>query len=79
LPKRPKHNDKDLENLLKEAENKNWRVDGGGNKHFKMFCPCHEKHKKTIATTPSSGRYLQRTRTLLENQTCWSQVKDEEP
>lgn len=69
---RPKHNDKDLEQLLKEAEKKSWIVEGGGDTHFKMFCPCGEDIK-TVSTTPSSPNYEKRTRRFLERHTCWNQ------
>lgn len=74
---RPKHNDKDLEQLLKEAEHKDWRIEGGGNAHFKLKCPCGI-HKKTVATTPSSRYYEKRTRAILERETCWLQDQSEE-
>lgn len=68
---RPKHNNKELEQLLKEAEHKGWDVKGGGNTHFKMFCPCYEKHKKQVSTTPRNQNHEKRVRGFLERHTCW--------
>jgi len=66
---RPKHRVPELEALIKEAERKNWRVEGGGNRYFKIYCPCGE-HKKTLHLTPGQN-YAKRTRQVLENRTCW--------
>lgn len=71
MPGRPKHPDKDLEALLKEAENKGWRVTKGGNGHYKMYCPCYLKCMKTVACTPSTTNYLKNLLKQLQRATCW--------
>ncbi|PTA42328.1 hypothetical protein C8054_31320 [Micromonospora sp. RP3T] len=68
---RPKHRVKELEDVLREAERKNWRVDGGGNRYFKLYCPCPEKHWKTVKCTPSGANYLKDLVGQLKRATCW--------
>lgn len=68
---RPRHTTKELEEVLKEAEDKDWRVIMGGNGHFKMYCPCPLKCMKTVASTPSGSRYLKNLLGKLNRATCW--------
>ena len=49
---RPRHPDGSHEALFKLAEKRGWRVTGGGNTHYQMFCPCKLKHIVTVSTTP---------------------------
>lgn len=68
---RPRHTFKEFEDVLKQAEGKGWRVEGGGNKHFKMKCNCPNKHMKTVSTTPSNPNYLRDLLAQLKRATCW--------
>jgi hypothetical protein len=68
---RPRHTRKELEDVLLQAEEKGWRVEGGGNKHFKMKCPCSDKHMQSVSTTPSNPNYLRNLMAQLKRATCW--------
>lgn len=68
---RPRHRVPELEEVLKEAERKGWTVSGGGNKHFKMKCPCPRKCMKTVSTTPSNVNYKRDLMGQLRRATCW--------
>lgn len=67
--KRPRHQNKELEAILVDAERQGWRV-VRANK-FKMYCPCPEKHMATIALTPSGSNYAVNRRNALDRDTCW--------
>jgi len=71
---RPKHRMPELEAVLRSAERQKWRVTGGGNKYFKMYCPCPAKHKKSVHCTPSDPNYKRHLLNELGRKTCW---KDE--
>lgn len=71
---RPKHRMPELEAVLRGAERQGWRVTGGGNSYFKMYCPCPEKHKKSVHCTPSDPNYKRNLLGELKRKTCW---KDE--
>lgn len=68
---RPRHNDKDLEAVLKLGEQRGWMIEGGGNKHFKMKCPNPCKCMKGVSTTPSNPNYLRDLMGQLRRATCW--------
>jgi hypothetical protein len=72
---RPKHRRPDLEKVLRRAEHHNWTIKGGGDRHFVMYCPCPEKHKKSVSTTPSDPNYTRNLLGELRRKTCW---KDDE-
>ena len=67
---RPKHQRKELEALLKEAEGQGWLVTRAG-RYFKLKCPCPEKHLTTVHLTPSNPRYELNKRKWLVRRTCW--------
>jgi len=69
---RPKHPIKELEALLKEATKQGWRVEGGGNRYFKIKCPCPDKHMRMVHLSPSNPNYLRNTENWLTKRTCWS-------
>jgi len=69
-PRRPKHPDKDLEAVIREAEKKGWRTEKGS-AYFKMYCPCDKKHKKTVHLTPSDPNYRRNLIGQLKRSTCW--------
>jgi hypothetical protein len=71
---RHKHRRPDLEEILRQAERQNWTIKGGGDKYFKMYCPCREKHKKSVHCTPSGANYTRNLLAELKRKTCW---KDE--
>lgn len=70
MPPRPRHNNKDYEKLIKNLEKSGWRSSGGGNRHYSMYCPCEEKHKINIPTTPSSRFTLNRKQREVDK-SCW--------
>lgn len=72
--RRPKHRDPDLEKLLTDAEDRDWRV-MKGSKYYKCYCPCDEEHMKTVHLTPSGGRYAMNTRKWFERQGCWKEER----
>jgi hypothetical protein len=72
---RPKHQVKELEAILSEAEKKRWRVEKG-KKYFKMKCPNECKCWKTVKLTPSDPNYEKNLRGQLQRATCWD---SEEP
>lgn len=68
---RPRHPVKELEAVLNEAENNNWRVTKGKAGYFKLWCPCPGKHRKTVHLTPSDPRYERNLRAWLNRLPCW--------
>ncbi|MUL43499.1 hypothetical protein FZ103_20385 [Streptomonospora sp. PA3] len=66
---RRRHPRSELEQLLREAERKGWRVADG--KHFKLYCPCPRRCFKTIASTPSDPNYVKNAIRQLRRSTCW--------
>jgi len=69
---RPKHPKKDIEALMREAEDRGW-VFERGNGYYKGKCGCEGKHIKTIHLSPSNPRYVLNAQKWFER-TCW---KDE--
>ncbi len=70
---RPRHPDKHLEALLKEAELRGWRVEKG-KKYYKMYCPAPcGQHLKTVKLTPSNPNYERECRNQLARATCWDE------
>lgn len=70
---RSHHKDKDLEQILKEAERKDWTVTGGGNRYFKMKCPNACKCMKMVHCTPSGANYKRNLVAQLARATCWEE------
>jgi hypothetical protein len=64
----------ELEAVLRQAEKLGWRIKGGGNSYFKLYCPCSGKHKKSVHCTPSDPNYKRNLLAELGRKTCW---KDE--
>jgi hypothetical protein len=71
---RPRHPVKELEAVLREAEEKKpkWRVTKR-KRYFTLWCPCAAKHKKTVHLSPSDPNYETRLRSYLKSRTCWDQ------
>lgn len=68
---RPRHQTKEFEALLRNAEDNGWRVEKGG-RYFKCLCPCSEKHWVKVVLTPSSGRTLANVRAQFAKCASWS-------
>lgn len=68
---RPRHPNKELEQLLRLFEQQGWRVIKG-RKYFKTYCPCEGKHKKTVHMTPSDPNYELNVRKWLQKQPCFT-------
>jgi hypothetical protein len=69
---RQRHPNKELERLLRRGEDQKWRVERG-RKYFVMYCPCKEKHYKTVHLTPSDSHYERNLRSRLRSTTCWKE------
>lgn len=63
---------KELREIRKEAERRGWRVTKG-KRYWKMYCPCRQKHKKTMALTPSDPNYVKNLLGQLNRATCWKE------
>ncbi|HEY9412275.1 MAG TPA: hypothetical protein VIP77_22035 [Jiangellaceae bacterium] len=70
---RPRHPKKELEEVLKAAEDQGWRI-SKVSKYYMMWCPCDDKHKKSVKITPSDPNYRRNLIGQLKRSTCW---KDE--
>lgn len=67
---RPRHPDKDLEAVLRRAEEQEWEVTKRPRRYFKMKCPCPTKHMQTVHLTPGKA-YLRNLLAELRRKTCW--------
>lgn len=67
--RRPRHQDKHLEELLRDLEKARWRVTKGKG-YFKAYCPCG-KHKRFVHLTPSGRNYQRDLVGWLKRETCW--------
>lgn len=67
---RPRHPDKTLERLLRDAENQGWKV-VKGRKYYKAYCPCPERCKETIHLTPSNSNYGRNKRNRMSKCPAW--------
>ena len=69
---RPRHPRKDLEAVLRAAEDRGWRVTKGKG-YYGLWCPCPARHKRWVALTPSGSGYLTNLVSWLERQPCWKE------
>lgn len=69
---RPRLPNKDLEALIRTAEQRGWRV-LKGSKYYKAYCPCPAKCKETIHLTPSSPNYARNKRNKMSKCPSWDQ------
>lgn len=69
---RPKHPRKELEAVLKRAEEQGWVI--VKTTYFKMRCPCADRHWKTVHLTPSDPNYLRNLLGQLRRATCWKEM-----
>ena len=70
---RPKHQDKDIEALLRDLERQGWTA-AKGKGYFKTRCPCGQ-HAQTIHLTPSGRNYRRGIKGVLRRQTCWEEER----
>jgi hypothetical protein len=75
MPSRDKHPRKEIEKLLREAEERDFVVTTSGKgKSFKVKCNCAEGHLTFIHRTP--GKTLaNRKRNEIEKWPCWKGAK----
>ena len=52
---RPRHPKKELEDLLKIAESRNWTITRNQG-YFRAWCPCGEHHE-SVVLSPSGANY----------------------
>ena len=64
MPQRPRHTNQDYESLLREAEDRGWRVKKM-KKHFLALCPCDCQCVVTVGSTPSDRRGIKNTRAKI--------------
>lgn len=67
---RERHTVKELETVLKDAEEKGWRVERH-KRYWKLYCPNGCKCFKTVKCTPSDPKYLMNLLGQLRRGTCW--------
>ncbi|MBW8484609.1 hypothetical protein [Actinomadura parmotrematis] len=72
---RPKHNDKELDQVFAEAWRKGWRITRD-KRYWKLWCPCRLKHFKTVKLTPSDPRYKTNLVKHLGSRTCWNEESE---
>ena len=70
--RRPRHQVRGLEAVLRMVESRNWRVERGKN-YFKIRCPCPEKHMRWVHLTPSGTNYETDLRHWLRRCSCWGE------
>jgi hypothetical protein len=64
-----RHQIKELDALLTEAEKKGWDVSKKSG-YFRLRCPCG-KHQTWVHLTPSNPRYEREKRQYLQGTGCW--------
>lgn len=67
---RPRHPDKDLEAVLRQAERLGWIV-VRGKTYYKLKCGCPLKHARTMHITPSNPHYRLNWLKQTQRATCW--------
>ena len=65
-----RHPKKELEALLGEFHEANWKIVDPRKKYYKVKCPCG-KHTRTIHLSPSNPNYVRDTRGWLYRQPCY--------
>ncbi|MBE1533286.1 hypothetical protein [Actinomadura algeriensis] len=68
---RPKHRDKELDEVFAEAWDKGWRITRG-KRYWKLWCPCESKHLKSVKLTPSDPNYKKNLLHKPASGTCWN-------
>ena len=72
----PRHPDKDLERIIREAEEHGWRRTKRPKSYFRLYCPCG-RHIKTVALTPSGANYGRNLLAWFRRQDCWDQEEEQ--
>lgn len=72
MPSRPRHQKPHLEAVPREAEEQGWRITKR-RKYFMMWCPCADKHHKTVKLSPSNPNCERELRNELKPRTCWKE------
>jgi hypothetical protein len=67
----PTHPVKELQEVLIELDENGWRVEKGKG-YYKTYCPCSEKHKKTVHLSPSNPNYRRDLVNWLSRQPCYN-------
>lgn len=55
--------------LLDSLRRAGWRVERGN--YWKCYCPCAQRHLKTVHLSPSDPNYLKNVKAQLRRATCW--------
>ena len=69
---RRRHQRKEIEDVLRLAEDHRWRVESPPKGYFKMKCPCGQ-HLKWVARTPSNPNYHRNLEGWLRQRPCWEE------
>ncbi len=72
-PDRQRHPKPELEAILVEVEQHGWRAERDRG-YFKTYCPCADKHMKTVKLSPSGASYVLNLRKWFHRQTCWEEM-----
>ncbi len=71
MSSRPRHVNKELEQVIQDAEAKSWGVTHNPKTgYYRLTCPCGV-HMKWLAKTPSGVRYEKNLRGWLARTGCW--------
>ncbi|MFW6087154.1 MAG: hypothetical protein ACODAG_08120 [Myxococcota bacterium] len=71
-PRRPRHPKPDLEQLLRDAEERGWRITKKG-KYYKALCPCPAKCMETVHLSPSDPKYATNKRNKMSKCEHWKE------
>lgn len=70
---RPRHPDKGLEKVVRNAEERDWQATHNPKTgYYRLKCPCGN-HMKWVAKTPSNPNYERNLRSWLERCDCWGE------
>lgn len=56
---------REREKLLKDLENRGWRITKGKNGYYRVWCPCPGKHQTGVHLTPSDPNYWKHRRAYI--------------
>lgn len=71
MPQRRKHQRKEIEDVVRLAEQAGWTFDTSRRGHWQARCACGS-HLRTVALTPSNP-YYQRQLLSWFKRTCWKE------
>jgi hypothetical protein len=69
--RRPKHPNKDLEAIIRAAEDHGWTVEKNPRGYYWIKCPC-KAHQRGVHITPSDPKYPLNVSKWLERKPCWN-------